>query len=212
MKIKYTFLTVSLLTLAALTQAQIKKGSVLVGGSIQYKNNKTENVNNSGKLKSKTFEIGPAAGFAIQDNLVIGLDLQYSNSKNNDYEINGYAGYAFLRKYWNINSKFYAFAHASGGYGRIKGESIDVPGSTYDSESKGWSVSASLIPGIAYSAGSKVMLEATFLPLFNIFYNKTDIDTRYDINNPTKSELKGFSVSSSLANAQQFSLGVRFLL
>lgn len=212
MKIKYTLLTVSLLTLASLAQAQIKKGSVLVGGSIQYINNKTESEISSGKLKTKTFEIGPAVGIAIEDNLVLGLDLQYSNSKNNDSETNGYAGNLFLRKYWNINTKFYAFAHASAGYGSIKGESITQPGSTYASKSKGWNVSATLIPGIAYSASSKVMLEATFLPLFNINYNNTDIDTRFDNNNITKYEYKSFNVSSSLTNAQRFSLGVRFLL
>lgn len=212
MKLTYTFFTVSLLTLASLAQAQIKKGTILVGGSIQYKNNKIEQINSTVKQKSKTFEIGPTVGLAVKDNLVIGINLSYGNNKTDEFETNSYSGHLFLRKYWNINSKFYAFAQADGGYGLNKGESTNEPGNPGYAEAKGWSISGSLIPGIAYAASSKVQLEATFLPLLNIGYSKTNYETRNGSNNISNSEIKHFNASSSLTNAQQFSLGVRFLL
>jgi hypothetical protein len=217
MTFKYTCLTVFIIFLGSLSQAQIKKGSILLGGIVRYENHKSDDKSLAeNKIKEKQFEIGPTIGIAIRDNFVAGLELGYSNRKNehesnyfqNDHKLDGYYANAVIRKYWNITSKFYAFAHGKAGYGRAKGKIEDKAGKDL-LITKTWQVNASLTPGIAYSVSRKVQLESTFLPLFNINYGKEETEIPAT---DTKTKKNNFAVSSSLANGQQFSLGIRFLL
>lgn len=217
MTIKYTCLTVFILFLGFLAKAQIKKGSILLGGIVRYENHKSEAETSTSKSRDKQFDIGPAAAIAIQDNLLIGIELGYSNRKNSSEsnytdvveKHHGYYANAMIRKYWNITSKFYAFAHGSAGYGWSNGKAMDEKNNDVLRKTKYWVVNATLVPGIAYSVSRKVQLESTFLPLLSINYGKQKTDY---LMLETRSVRNNFSVSSSLANAQQFSLGIRFLL
>lgn len=216
MKIIFTCVTVFILFLGPLVQAQIKKGSVMLGGGISHASRKTDNESQSeNNSRIKYFGIAPAAGIAINDNLLVGIELGYINRKTSyesiysdvDQKSDGYFANATIRKYWNITSKFYAFAHGSAGYSSDKGRDKDNDIERHNN--KRWTVNATLVPGIAYSVSRKVQLESTFLPLFNISYGNQKTDSKYTA---TRSDRNNFSVSSSLANAQQFSLGIRFLL
>lgn len=215
MKFNYTLLTCSLLTIASFTQAQIKKGSVLLGGSIHYSNSTGEEIPDIGKDKVRSISIGPAIGYALKDNLVLGLRIGYSNGKSNldtrNFKASGYYGNAFLRRYWNITSKFYAFANAEAGYGRSTGKLTQKDNLIYVSRNKSWNVNASISPGIAYSVNKKIMLESTFLPLLNVQYGKST-NKQTDLNYVSHSSSEQFQANSSLTNGQTFSLGVRFLL
>ncbi len=93
--------------LGYLSQAQIKKGSILLGGIVRYENHKSDDKSLAeNKIRDKQFEIGPAIGIAIRDNFVAGLELGYSNRKNvhesnyfhNDQKLDGYYANAVIRK------------------------------------------------------------------------------------------------------------------
>ncbi|MBO9661022.1 MAG: hypothetical protein J7527_19520, partial [Chitinophagaceae bacterium] len=118
----------------------------------------------------------------------------------------------FLRKYWNISSKFYAFAHTNLGYSRDKSTVDYKNGSGFQrfSTTKGWSVSASVTPGIAYSVSKKVQLESTFIPVIRANYSKFKVD--YNNYSPKQTDGSDFSIEGGLQTGQYFSLGIRFLL
>ena len=214
MKLNYTLLTCTLFFIASLTQAQIKKGSILLGGSIQYSNSTGEEIPDIGKNKIRSISIGPAIGYALNDNLVLGLELGYSNGKSNldvrKYKADGFYGSVFLRQYWNVTSKFYAFANVRAGYGTSEG-TLTSDYAFFRAKNETWNVHGSVSPGIAYSVSKNIMLESTFFPLLNVQYSKSTYDrTEYQSSVNTKSEQ--FLASSSLTNGQTFSLGIRFLL
>lgn len=214
MKLNYTLLTISLITLASMAKAQIKKGTILLGGSIEYSNSKEQSVPGAAKTKNNTFTIGPAIGRAIKDNFVIGVQLGYRHSileNSTDYKGNGYSGGVFLRQYWNVTSKFYAFGHVEAGYSWLKGKAT-VPGNaTYSSRSKTQNIGVAVIPGIAYTVSKNIQLESTFLPLLSANYLKSSSDSK-DQWSASSSTQTTYSVSGFLSNGQTFSLGVRFLL
>lgn len=216
MKLSYTLLTCSLLVIASITQAQIKKGSILLGGSIQYSNETGQEIpDRTGKEKVKAITIGPAIGYALADNLVLGLELGYSHGKSNmnfrDHKSSGYSGVVFMRKYWNITSKFYAFANAEAGYGRGTAKTTDKGNANFRATNKSWAVNATVKPGIAFSVNKKIMLESTFFPLLNVEYGKSNFEYT-DVNFRNHSTVQQFKANSSFTNGQTFSLGVRFLL
>lgn len=215
MKFNYTLTIGALLLISSTMQAQIKKGSILLGGSIQYSNSTGEEIPDIGKDKIRSISIGPAIGYALKDNLVLGLELGYSHSKSNiddrDFKASGYAGAVFLRQYWNITSRFYAFANAEAGYDRSKGKLVRKDNVSYQAKTKIWTLNASLTPGIAYAVNEKVMLESTFFPLLNVQYGKSD-SQQTDNNYSSQHTTKQFRANSSLTNGQTFSLGIRFLL
>lgn len=215
MKFNYTLLTCSLLIISSVMQGQIKKGTVLLGGSVQYSSSTGEEIPDMGKDKIRSISIGPTAGYALKDNLVLGLSLLYNNGKSNldtrNFKANGVSASAFLRQYWNITSKFYAFGNVQAGYGSTTGKLVRTDNPFYQAKSKSWSVYAVLTPGVAYSVNKKIMLESTFLPLLDIQYAKSE-NSQTDQNYISNNTSKQFRAKSSLTNGQTFSLGVRFLL
>ncbi|MGN6418923.1 MAG: hypothetical protein ACTHMC_15615 [Pseudobacter sp.] len=215
MKFTYTLLTCSLLIISSVMRGQIRKGSILLGGSVQYSNSTGEEIPAMGKDRIRSISIGPAIGYALKNNLVLGLSLGYSNGKSNldtrNFKASGFSGAVFLRQYWNITSKFYAFANAQAGYGSSEGKLVRSDNAFYRAKNKSWNVNASLIPGVAYSVNRKIMLESTFLPLLNVQYGKSD-NHLTDLNYSSSNTTKQFRANSSLTNGQTFSLGVRFLL
>lgn len=218
MKLSYTFFTLSLLAVTSITQAQIKKGSIWLGGGIGYSKAEIERPDQDAKSKIDRVDIGPAAGYAIKDNLVVGIDLRYFNRKEDytsspyKYRNDNYWGAVFIRKYWNISSKFYAFAHADLGYskGISKVDFDNGTNSTLYSKSKSWTVSAAVAPGIAYAVSRKVQLESTFLPVIKASYGRFKTDkTAFNLKENHGSD---FSVNGALETGQYFTLGIRFLL
>lgn len=218
MKLSYTFFTVLFLAIISATQAQIRKGSVWLGGSIEYGKQESERPGTDAKSKTNRVGIGPAVGFALKDNLVVGLQLRYFNRKDDNtgspykYKENLYTGAVFLRKYWDLNSKFYAFAHTELGYSRRVAKTDFNNGTStqlYD-RTRSWSVSASVTPGIAYSVSRKVQLESTFIPVVRVNYNKFKMEqTAFT---PKETNGSDFNVNGGFETGQYFTLGIRFLL
>lgn len=218
MKLKYTLLLLTMLVITSLAEAQIKEGTVLPGGGIRYLNQQSENAQTGDKLKYNIWSIAPGAGYAIKDNLVLGVELSYGHQKNENYstynrnKISNMGGAVFLRKYWNISSKFYAFAHTEVSYSRRIEGLYDKSTGEKLSKTKRSGGAATLIPGISYAVSRKVQLESSFASILNITYSKMNSQTISPSYPAYNTSEKSFNLSGGFDNGQYFSLGIRFLL
>ena len=94
--------------------AQIKKGAVLLGGSLGFstRNNK---VSTTQDYRSTSFNVSPALGKAIKENLLLGFDLSYGYAKNEFFsppvqKTNSYGAGIFIRKYKVLGKGFLIYS------------------------------------------------------------------------------------------------------
>ncbi len=109
------------------SNAQINKGSIMLGGSLGGSFNNFKNPDTVA-AKMNNFSISPAIGFAVANNTIVGFSLLYSFNNNkyqNEPELkdHSYGAGVFLRKYKLLSKNFYLFgegelmySHASYNY------------------------------------------------------------------------------------------------
>jgi len=196
--------------------AQIKKGSIFLGGDFGGSTQKTT----SGDIttnKQKGIFFSPVFGKAIKDNLVLGINAGFSIYDNDypyggstNFKTSGYNTGVFLRRYKGVGvSGFYLFLHAglSAGYLTQKQEGPYSP--DFD-ELKRTTLGVNAYPGLSYNISKKFHLETGFnnLLMLNYFHDKRE--TR---NPGSISKTNGFNLSSSLNNAtSSLYLGFRLLI
>ena len=117
MKSKITIRFISFFYCSLLANAQIKKGSILLGGQASFSHNNVNYPPNQGSNQTlNNGSISLSWGKAISDNTVLGLDFQFgmSNNHNNGYpnqkqKYNSYGAGIFYRKYKSLAKDFYFF-------------------------------------------------------------------------------------------------------
>lgn len=210
-KILLSFIT--LFCCVAFLNAQISKGSVLLGGSIGVSSNTSESGNN--KSTQKSFYVSPAIGVAVKTNLIAGGDLSYSYYKNsqpvfNETKYITYGAGVFVRKYFPVSGKFYLFGQARTGINIINSKSEDINGSAQ--KDKGWGINLGIVPGISYAVNKKLHIESGFNNIFFADYqhlNQQDISQ----GNSIKTIKNSFSLGSNLNNfSSSLFIGFRLLL
>lgn len=219
---KITTLAIGLFSFVA-SNAQITKGSVYFGGSIGYSNVKEESRSSTNPTvtegEQKSINISPAVGVALKENLVFGVDFNYGKSTQeningaikNDNKFVG-AG-IFVRRYFTLAKRFYAFGEISTGYADVESNQGGGSGGSNLYESNGWSVGATLYPGISYNVTKAFYLEMSFANLLSLNYTKAKQTTNNTFGGGSvTTERKGFSISSSLQNGNYLNMGVRFII
>lgn len=211
MKSKIFTLIVLGLCITATMNAQIKKGSVLLGGSVGFSSSKSED--EYSKNKQHNFNISPAAGKAIKDNLIVGVDVSVGGSKRTvngfNYRGNSHGVGIFVRKYFEAAKRFYLFGQGRVGTDFYKQEH-DYNGGF--AKRQGHSINAGFSPGVSYAVSNKVHLESGFTNLFYFrYYNDKDTPMSPIYTNLI-SKSSGFNVGTFLNNASEITLGVRILL
>lgn len=216
---KALHLAIAALFFTAASNAQITKGKTLLGGTVAYYQTTAEYaVGNYATGKQHYLTISPSAGKVIRENLVLGLEANFY-STNQEYglapnktenESSGYGGNVFLRRYVPLLKNFYFFGQGAVGYSETK--SSQTSNSQPYSETKNWSVSASLYPGLAYAITKKFHVEAALNNLALISYSHSKHD--YVNSTPETPSSKGsaFNVSTSLGSNGGFGIGFRLLL
>lgn len=213
---KFTFsLLVAFITISA-ANAQIKAGTNVMGGSIYYNSQKTElnNANVGQVTKNSSFGIVPSYGKAIRENLVVGADLSYTNTvqentngNNNSTKTknNSFGAGVFVRPYKNLGtSGFYLFLQ-----GRLAADFSKEKLGSNNNENTGFNIGVGINPGIAYAITPKMHIETG---LNNLFY------TGYSSNKSASDQISysyktsGFNASIGLGNSTQWTVGVKFLL
>jgi hypothetical protein len=222
MKQKSLLVLVCIFSLVASTQAQIKKGSVWLGGNIGYSESDSKS-ESSGDLGMKVISFKPAAGIAIKENLIAGVTINYSKATNESGGAVMYArkqidrnigGGVFLRQYVPVVSRLYIFGQADAGYNKGKStvnemNNVTTPTTKRISTTKGWSAGISLTPGVSYAVNNKLQLETGFNSLFSTVYNKSKTTSE---NSGLRSSTKTFSTGINLENESTFYIGFRFLI
>lgn len=205
---KLTFsLLIALFTLSV-ANAQINKGTSMVGGSIYYNQQKTEQNNNVVNQFTKRSELGivPSYGFAVKDNLIVGADISYTNTtyengtnnNSNKTKNNGFGIGVFARPYRNLGSSgFYLYAQGRLGAGFSKESSSDL---------KGFDIGLGINPGVAYAVTPKMHIETG---LNNLFYAGYSSSKTTNGANTYKSS--GFNANIGLGSSTQWTVGVKFL-
>lgn len=195
--------------------AQIKKGSIFLGGDINGSAQKTK----SGDIttnKQNSINISPVFGKAIKENLVLGVNAGFG-IYDNEYSANywdentsSYNAGIFVRKYKNLGSSgFYLFVQGGLGGTYYKRKFQDSFPANFD-ETKRVTIGVNAYPGISYAVSKKLHLETAFNNLLSLNYNSEKRETGNPV---TVSKTKGFSVASSLNNATSYlHFGFRLLI
>lgn len=133
---------------------------VFVTGSVGFSSTKT------GDIKSNSFNVNPAVGFFVTDNIAIGGIIGYTSTTQDQFfaDFGGYEEVkttafnvgAFARYYATPASDFSFFGQLEADYVTSKSELTDFDGS--DIKSNGFAVE--LAPGVSYFISSNFALEA----------------------------------------------------
>ena len=212
---KTLLITVSLIFITSAVQAQINKGSLLLGGNLSVGTVKYENssipVND---FRQNDFTFSPSIGIATSDNNVWGITLGYSHNKNKNTnapglsEVNSYNGGIFYRKYMPLGKSFYLFGQAKASYGSYRQETEYGNGNKNDR--KTWSISLSAAPGIAYAVSKRFHLEASLNDLVSLGYSHTD-ETNTSNGQKNLTTSNGLSLSTNISSTNPLSIGFRFV-
>jgi hypothetical protein len=215
---KKIFLIIVTVSVIASANAQIKKGSIFLGGDISGSTQKTKRINDAASYKQSGINISPVFGKAIKDNLILGANAglglykndNWNGSGNNKVKSTAYNAGIFLRKYKNIGTGgFYLFVQG-GLNGSFYKQEQEEPASSW-TETKRFSVGINAYPGISYAVTNKLHLETGFNNLLSLSY----FNEKNESGNPVTTTYKtnGFSIASSLSNAtSSLYLGFRLLI
>lgn len=190
--------------------AQLSKGKIFLGGSINAFSQKTTSGNIS--TEGNSFNISPAIGTFYKENKLAGIMLGFSNAKNesngNTDKIIGYSIGGFLRQYRPLKNNFFLFFDESLTYSFSKQTSTAGINQTRLNSN---GLFLGFKPGIAYSVTPKLQLE---LSMNNLIYAGYRQDKTTGSASTTASKTNSFSVGSNLSlnPFQNFGLGVRLIL
>lgn len=215
MKQTITLVVTTIFCFSISANAQINKGSIMLGGSIGgslYTVNNPDTVS----TKSNGFSFQPVIGFAIDDNTFLGLSLLIGGADNKYYQYdqkrNSYGAGVFLRKYKPLSKNFYLFGEGNLMYSHetYNYSSQYNNGSEYDSKEN--SIYLNITPGVAYSLTRSIQLEAGLQNLLSIGYSSAEENAKTAGNEDYK--MNSFSAGSSLnpVSLSSISIGLRFFI
>jgi hypothetical protein len=217
MKQKVLFSLFFMCTFIVTTRAQqINKGSIWLGGNIGFNQNKTEYDNVTPGYKTQTLSLSPTIGKAVQENLIVGVNITYQKTKTTNIggttgESNEkyYGGGIFVRRYVPVISRLYVFGDLNIWARRYRSDGVPYAGATVKTQTKGGESGVSLTPGISVGLTKKLHLETGFNSLLSTYYSKrktTSNSTGYNYTNET------FSAGFNLENKSTFYIGFRLLI
>jgi hypothetical protein len=205
------------LSFSFLANAQFSKGSILLGGSINYSDSKyTSNVPSSPEQKYNQANFSVSAGKAISENAVVGLILGYATSSTTNYSefpygpqpfrTNEYSIGVFYRKYKGLGKDFYLFGEADAFYSGGNQSTKDSTGSKISSvNSNGGSAAFQL--GISYKISKKFMLDLSLPSLFSVSYSSNKSSSQ-----GVTTSNDQFAISTSLTSSPLSNLAIGFRL
>ena len=162
---KLLLLTSVATAIAISTQAQINKGTILLGGNISGSTNKETNSNATYENKFRGVTIAPSIGFATGNNKIWGFNANYGSTRSKhldliNFEYNRYGGGIFYRRYATLGKGFYLFGKGNAGYTYSKTrEKSGFQNEHTTKTTRTDIVSISVHPGIAYAVHKNFHLE-----------------------------------------------------
>ena len=199
-------------------QAQIKKGTVLLGAqvsafkskSVSYNTSAANNNSNGGASLNisvaKTFVVNKAIGIAITGGYnrskVLNNIATFDKSYNQTVGAN-----IFYRQYKKLATDFYFFGEAGlGVYDGFQSQTQDNNGNIADANSI--AVNTYITPGLSYKLYKKLQLELTLPNILGIQYSRT----KFIGNSSNNYENSQFSFSTAISSGLLNNLSVGFRL
>ena len=201
---KITLTTVAFLCCSIIVSAQIKKGSVLLGGQIYYSNSSNEYSPNQSEQANHNTTFSVSVGKAFKENSVYGINLSYGNAAyNNNYsnntyyntKINSYSAGIFYRKYKTLAKDFYLFGEAGASYFDSKNTLTDLSGNKL-STTRSTGGQITLTPGISYQLLKKLQVEITIPNIAGVSYSVNDQSTVKQTNFAFNTSLNSFALGN----------------
>ena len=214
---KAALVSLGIFMLASITNAQIKKGSIYFGGNISGSTVKQNTDNSTPEGKRHTVYISPAAGVAIEDNLIAGVDLNYSNSQSKnylgyqDYKTHTYGGGVFLRKYITIANRFYFFGETDLGYSQYKYQSLTSAFNSYFSQTTQKTISSRLYPGLSLNVWKSFYIETSFPDLIELGYAHSTSQSN-SFGTTVVSKDHNLFFDAGLLSSINLNVGLRFII
>jgi hypothetical protein len=212
---KRKFLLVFLLAVIAnqIADAQIKKGTIFLGGAIGggYSKGGSEPYDS----KQSTISISPAYGVFTKDNIVWGGDLyfqhnitEFHNGVYLSHQKQFYAGIgAFVRQYFPVANRFYLYGQARLGVNYQYDNNSNANGLT---KTRGYGIGVSLHPGLTFALKKHIYLETGLNNLLSLGYTHTKSTQTGTVGSSGKSNSFGFNGNSS--GGAEITVGIRFML
>lgn len=208
------------LVLSVCSTAQIQKGTVMIGGDLSASFNKTKSATPLPyTVKSQGYNISPAIGWAIKDNVILGGRLiasfssydQVPNSYSKNKQ-NALGAGVWMRKYFPLGKSFYFFANTdlNGNSNYRKQTDNTVP--LYYYKETGFSINAFIYPGISYQVKKNFFLDASLNNLVSIGYTKINMEQNNQDGTNYRGSNNSFSINSSLGAGVPLQLGLRWLI
>lgn len=202
-----------------LTEAQVQKGSLFLGGSIGISSSKTED-DNGDKMSGMSWNIAPQIGKAIQQNKVIGIEIlagglsnKNTNSLGNVSKNSGsqYGIGIFYRQYFPIYKKWMFYGQTNAGL-NFSNSTISNSGIKLSKiNAMGVNINASL--GITYQVTKKLWLEAGLSNLVGIGYNYQKSENLSPAGAITSSfKTNNISANFNLNGSNNFAFGFRWII
>jgi hypothetical protein len=203
MNTKFTLSFLAALTIAVVSNAQINKGSIALGGNINF-NSERSKYDNGFKETTISFLISPSLMISYNNNKAMGFSLTYNHARYSvlDQKSNTYGAGVFLRQYKPLGKGFYIFAQEALNFMYSKSNSLN---DTVLVENKTSSVMLTANPGLAYDLSKKVQLE---LLLFNNFLSAGYSHHTLKGTNLSTIKSDDFSIGANLDASQLTSLNI----
>ncbi|WP_418511684.1 outer membrane beta-barrel protein [Corallibacter sp.] len=145
----------------------IDKGTWNVSGDISLHFSNTESNNNNVEQDEFGFSFAPKIGYAINDNLILGLGIGYGHYKQDTtsntnqqttVNTNSYHVFPYVRKFFPVGEKM---AFLVQGEARFSKQKSDYDETFMNTSSDSESVFAGIRPGFTYFISDKIALETT---------------------------------------------------
>jgi hypothetical protein len=211
------YLLALLLMVFFCSSAQIKKGSILLGGQLFYYNDKNETDNFTQSYQGGS--IGVSVGKAYKENRVAGFTIAFSPSKqdnirngNDTFNLN-YHRFdigVFLREYKRLAKDFYFFGQIDAAFITSNQKEDYKRGGDLKATQKGGFIS--LTPGISYQVFTKMQLELTIPNILGLQYLVTKIDSQnLQVQSSKRKQMSFYSNVNNNTSLGWLGVGFRFI-
>jgi hypothetical protein len=214
-------LALSSLLVFQLANAQVFKGSIFTGGSVnvQTSTNDNSNIPNSKSINT-SWSVLPQIGVAVRENKVIGFQLSVAGATNKNYNAatyeskntsNNFGAGVFYRQYIPIAAKWMFFGQAAinVSFSSNKGFSNDIK----TNKGNGWQTGLGITPGIAFKVNKKTWLEASIGNMLALNYNHQKNDNlNTDGTVLFTQKQNSFSANANINPVDNFNIGIRWII
>jgi hypothetical protein len=218
---KVLLLTVIIAIFNSPASAQIKKGSILLGGQISYNDANADYTNTQANRKSRVAIFNISAGTALSENKVLGITVTYWDY-NNDYvnsglvnhnvKFNSYNFDVFYRQYKKLVKDFYLFGEMGAGYIGSNETDTNVPGNNVKTRYTTTGAELYLTPGIAYRFYKKLQVELVMPQIAGASYSVRKTTSQPVSVDDNKQGAFIFSTNLNSSFLNNLGLGFKFVL